>query len=431
MALLPPPIEFIGAFESTYQPAHDADVAETTGHARAWREDIELLRSCGVRRLRYPVRWHRVEADAGSFDWSATDQVLGHMHDTGLSPIVDLLHHTSYPRWLTRGFADSRFPAAYLRYVTAFAHRYPWIEGYTLCNEPFTTFFLCGHEAIWPPYLAGLDGFLRLATNVFPAVAEASRAYRELLPRARHLYADTCERHSSTGPAARGYTALANDRRFFLLDLFLGRSLAADRPFVAQVLGAGAGELLAMEPGHVDVLGLDYYAHSQWQFSGDRGQGTTSSPAPGALADLVEEYWRRYRLPCVLGETNIRGTAPDRASWLKYTLEQCEVARDRGVALEGYCWFPFVDSSDWDSLLRRCDGHIDPVGVFWLDADLARRPSSMSASYQRAARGTPSADLPAYRFQPPVDRWLAGWLPQMAHWDWRDPPAEEIVHPPR
>ena len=425
------PIELIGAFESTYQPMHDVDVAETTGHIGRWQDDLALLRSCGVRRLRYPVRWHRVESEPGRYDWATTDVVLGHLREAGMAPIVDLVHHTSYPRWLDGGFADPGFATSYLRYVEAFARRYPWIDGYTLFNEPFTTFFLCGQEAIWPPYLSGLEGFVRLATNVFPAVAAASRACRDLLPDARHLYVDTCERHSAASSAAEAYTAFANDRRFFLLDLFLGRPLDPERPFVAELRRAGVDEeLLAMEPGHVDVLGLDYYAHCQWQFFDDHGTGIMSSPTPAPLADLVEEYWGRYRLPCVLGETNIRGYPSDRASWLKYTLEQCEVARRRGVPLEGYCWFPFVDSSDWDSLLSRCTGSIDPVGVYWLDDVLARRPSSMSAAYRLAAGGASASELPAYRFQPPVDQWLAGWMPHMAHWEWRDPPSGELVERP-
>jgi len=421
-------MEFIGGFESTYQPAFDVDVAETTGHIARWRADLELLASCGVSRLRYPVRWHRVERERGQFDWRETDEVFAWMRDNGLRPIPDLLHHTSYPRWLKRGFADRRFGPSYLRYVEAFATRYPWIEAYTLFNEPFTTFFLCGHEGVWPPGLRGLKGFLTLARNVMPALTEASRACRELLPRARHLYVDTCEQATAATPSARPVADLANDRRFFLLDLFLGRTLDRSRPFVAQVLRSGGEPLLGLQAGHVDVLGLDYYAHNQWQYQFS-GRGLASAPDPIPLSDLIGEYWDRYGLPCILGETNVRGFASDRASWLKYTLEQCEIAARRGVPVEGYCWFPFVDSCDWDSVLRRSDGHVDPVGVYWLDERLDRRPSSMSAAYAMAARGATAAELPAYRFQPPVDGWLAGWLPQMAHWAWQDPPPHEIGLP--
>ncbi len=424
-------IEFLGGFESTYQPAYDVDVAETTGHARRWRQDLELLAGCGVRRVRYPVRWHRIERRPRQFDWSGPDQVLGYMRDNGFRPVVDLLHFTSYPRWLRRGFADRRFADAYLRYTEAFARRYPWVSEYTLLNEPFTTFMLCGHEGVWPPYLRGLKGLLTLAANAFPAVAAASRAYRDLLPGARHVYVESCERHTAATPDAAPSAASANDRRFFLLDLFTGRALDPDRPFVAQVRDARADALLAMEPGSLDVLGLDYYAHNQWTYLDRTGRGTSPAGDPAPLASLLVEYHERYAVPCMLSETNIRGFASDRASWLKYTLEQCETARDAGVPVEGYCWFPTVDSADWDSMLRRADGHLDPVGVFWLDASLERRQSSMSAAWARAARGAPAAELPAYRFQPPVDRQLRGWMPQMAHWEWRDPPAGEVVSPGR
>jgi beta-glucosidase/6-phospho-beta-glucosidase/beta-galactosidase len=407
------------------------DVAETTGHIARWRADFELLLGCGVTRLRYPVRWHRIQPDRRTFDWVATDEVLGWLRDHGMRPIVDLCHHTSYPRWLKRGFADRRFAEAYLRYVEAFAARYPWVEEYTLFNEPFTTFLLCGQMGVWPPHMEGLKGFLTLARNVLPALTEASRALRDLLPEARHFYVDTCERASATNRHAAPHAELANDRRFFVLDLFLGRTPGIARPFVEQVLAAGGEPLLDLKPGHVDVLGLDYYAHNQWRYMDAAGHGITASPDPGSLADLVVEYWNRYRLPCALGETNIRGFAPDRASWLKYTLEQCEIAERRGVPMDGYCWFPFVDSCDWNSVLVRNNGDIDPVGVYWLDGRLDRRPSSMSAAYARAARGAPASELPAYRFQPPVDRWLAGWMPQMDHWDWQDPPAHEVVVPGR
>jgi len=420
-------IPFIGGFESTYQPALDVDVAETTGHARRWRSDLDLLASCGVSRTRYPVRWHRIEVEPAVFDWAATDEVLGYLRDIGVRPMVDLVHHTSYPRWLTQGFADRRFPDAYLRYVEAFARRYPWIEEYTLFNEPFTTFLLCGQEGVWAPHLHGLKGFLTLAANVLPALTEASRRYRDLLPDARHVYVDVCEGHGAAVAEAAPHAALANDRRFLLTDLFLGRPVSGDRPFVAALKAAGGASLLDVEPGHIDVLGLDYYAHNQWLWLDAAGRGQATSPRPDALSQLIEEYWARYRLSCALTETNIRGYASDRASWLKYTLEQCEMARDAGVAVEGYCWFPFIDSCDWDSRLTRSSGHVDPVGAFWLDDRLDRNPSSMSASYIRAANGARAGDLAAYRFQPPVSGWLEGWLPQMSHWAWQDPPPAELV----
>lgn len=413
-------IELIGAFESTYLPAHDRDIAETTGHDTSWKQDLELLAASGVTRLRYPVRWHRVEAEEGYFDWSGTDKVLRYLRDHGFSPIIDLVHHTSYPRWLTGGFADPRFGPAYLRYAKLFALRYPWIQEYTLFNEPFSTLFLSGHEAIWPPYHRGLAGFIEQILNVLPAVAEASRLYSELLPGARHVWTDTCEQHTGSDAAGRDYARMANERRFLVIDAFLGRGYDPEGPMAGPLREVGGERLLDLSPGRIDILGLDYYAHCQWNFGS--GGGTAPTPQPRPLAEQIHDYWRRYNLPCMLTETNIRGRTSDRATWFKYVLEQCELAQSTGVPLEGLCWFPFIDSTDWDSLLFRCDGHIDPVGVYWLDAELARRPSAMSDSYTLAAAGAPAADLPAYSLTEPVASWLKGYLPHMAHWTWSPSP---------
>ena len=443
-------LEFIGAFESTYLPAHDADIVETSGHDRRWRSDLALMRALGVTRLRYPIRWHRIEAVPGHYDWRAIDEVMAYLRDEGFDPIVDLVHHTSYPRWMTDGFADPRFGPAFIAYAEAFAQRYPWIRGYTLFNEPFATLFLAGHEAIWPPYLHGMPGFVELLRNVLPAVAHASRRYRELLPDAQHLWTDSCEGHAALDGHAESFAAYCDDRRFFAIDAFLGRAGDRDRPFVQAVVRAGGEDLLELEPGHLDVVGLDYYAHHEWSYRRRRGvvpfeiarrarhpigpghpheltvEGLVPSRRPRGLARLAVEYHEHLGLPMLLGETSIRGATSDRATFLKHTLEQCEQARDAGVPLDAYCWFGFLDSLDWGSLLARCDREIDPVGVIRLDERLERHESSMSASWARVAAGASSSELPAYRLTPAVAAWLEDLWPLMAHFNWIDPPHDEV-----
>ncbi|HEY4610323.1 MAG TPA: family 1 glycosylhydrolase [Ilumatobacteraceae bacterium] len=419
-------VEMIGAFESTYQPAHDIDVAESTRHIEHRETDLLLLRTCGVSRVRYPIRWHRVEPQRGVFDWKATDELFEHMLDYGWSPIVDLVHHTSYPAWLRGGFADPRFSDAYLGYVEAVMQRYPWIEEYTLFNEPFATLLLCGHEGIWPPYGRGMESFTKLLGNVLPAISKAGRLAREILPNARHLHVDSCERHTGSGRSGMRYAEYANDRRFFVLDALLGRidDDGAKRPFVRDLIAHGGSALLEMPATPVDQVGLDYYAHCQWHFG--PAAGTAPSPCPPPLSELIAEYADRYQLPVWLGETNLRGYPSDRATWLKYTLEQCERAVAAGIDLRGFCWFPFIDSCDWDSLLQRSEGNVDPVGVFSIGNDGLRHPSTMSVSYARAAHGVPSAELPAFRFEEPVASWLTGWMSHVPDWEWKPAPRAEI-----
>src|SRR5919112_5299729 len=193
---------FIGGFESTHLPGAGVDLLELTGHTTRWRQDLDRMLAAGVRHLRYPLRWPRIEPEPGRYDWSATDEVLGHLHAVGAVPIVDLVHHTSYPDWLADGFRDPGFGSAYVRYAEAVATRYPWLPAYTLFNEPFATLFLAGHEGLWPPYDRGVEGFRRLLLSVLPALSEASARWRELLPRAHHVWVDTAEHHTGVQSGA-------------------------------------------------------------------------------------------------------------------------------------------------------------------------------------------------------------------------------------
>ncbi len=420
-------VPFIGAFESTFHPRHDRDVGDFNGHWEQWNGDLDALLRAGVRRVRYPMRWHRIEAWGGAYDFSATDRELGYLREHGVEPIIDLVHHTSYPAWLDDGFRDRRFPGAYRAYAEAVAARYPWITSYTLFNEPFATLFLAGHQALWPPYDRGMAGFVRLAKNVLPAICAVARQWAGALPDARHIWVDTCEHHAGTPGEPSQYAALANDRRHVLLDLVLGHDLDEKRPFLRQLIDAGGGDLLSLPPIKVDVLGLDYYCHSEWWY--DETGGHSPSARPLGFSALAQQYSQRYGLPMMLTETNLRGLPSDRASWLRHMLEQYEVAVDRGVPLEGFCWFPHVDSCDWDSLLARPAARPDPVGVLSLGADRGRIRTSFSAAWEAAASGTPSAGLPAYRFQAPCDAQLSGLLSHMAHWLWQEAPFQDLIHP--
>src|SRR5829696_5944893 len=274
-----PPVgrTFVGGFESTYLPGPGVDLLEVTGHTARWRQDLDRMLDAGVRHLRYPLRWQRIQPEPGVWDWTETDAVLGHLRDAGAVPIVDLVHHTSYPAWLAGGFRDPGFAPAYLRFAEAVATRYPWLPAYTLFNEPFATLFLAGHAGLWPPYDRGVAGFARLLRSVLPAVGEAAAIWADLLPDAAHVWVDTAEHHGGSG-----YAALANDRRHVALDLLLGHDLDPDRPFLRELIAAGGAPLLELPPIRVDVLGLDYYCHSEWFY--DRTGGRAPSPRPVGLA---------------------------------------------------------------------------------------------------------------------------------------------------
>jgi beta-glucosidase/6-phospho-beta-glucosidase/beta-galactosidase len=141
----------MGGFESTKLPGPLQDVLGTTRHIERWREDLQMLLSAGIRNLRYSAPWHRIEKTPGEFDFSWLDQPMRFMKAAGMNPILDLVHHVSFPDWLTGGFSDDAYEPAYLRYVEKVARRYEWTPSYTLFNEPLPTTLLCSYSAVWPP----------------------------------------------------------------------------------------------------------------------------------------------------------------------------------------------------------------------------------------------------------------------------------------
>jgi hypothetical protein len=296
------------------------------------------------------------------------------------------------------------------------------LPAYTLFNEPFATLHLAGHEGLWPPYDRGMSGFVRLAGSVLPAVNQAAECWAQLLPDARHVWVDTAEHH--TGDSARqDFAEFTNDRRHIFLDLMLGHDLNLDRPFLREFVRAGGGSLLELPPRRVDVVGLDYYAHSEWYY--DEVCGHAPSPYPIGFAAVAEQYFDRYRLPMMLTETNLRGQPSDRISWLRYMVEQYDLALERGLPLHGFCWFPQIDSCDWDSLLARTAGRVDPVGVVSIDGDTkTRRRTGFTDAWEKVVVGSGTENLPAYRFQPPCDALLTGLQPALRHWPWQDPPDD-------
>lgn len=414
---------FLTGFESTFMPDKGVDVLETTAHDSLLADDLRLVQAAGVRTLRYPVPWHRIETRRGQFDWGWMDQAMGLLLELGLDPIVDPVHHTSFPAWLERGFADPSFPDIYTDFVVRFAQRYPWVKKYTPFNEPFATTFFCSHQGIWRPFGTGPHSFIPMAVNVGRAICLVSVALKQEVPGAQIFHVDTCESHSALDPESEDFAVHLNERRFMLHDLVLGR-INTRHPLYEYMAGHGLTpadvEWFQAHPAHIDVLGLDYYAHHEHQF---HVQGyVVPSAAPLGFARVAREYVARYGLPVMLSETNIRGFASDRLSWLKYMVEQAEMLVRDGIDWRGFCWFPFVDSTDWDSLLCRADGHLDPVGIYWLDDARQRHASELSDVFGRLARGECGSEgLPAYRFQEPVLSQVAGFLPQMAHWDWREP----------
>ena len=303
--------------------------------------------------------WHRIENELGQLDWSWIDGPLQLMRELKMQPILDPLHHISFPDWLENGFAKPQFPHLYTNFVEKVAERYDWVDRYTVVNEPLPTLVLCALTGAWYPHHRSERSFVLMAINVARAICLASETLRKLNPQIQLIQIDSCEHHRALDDGSRQWVQWANQRRFLFHDLVLGR-IDSDHFLLTYLHANGFEEddrrWFQDHAVPIDVLGLDYYAHSEmdWTWNDESGSVALSFPCSQArgFASVAGDYVDRYRLPVFLSETNIGGTV--------------------------------------------------------------RSSSELSDWYVRLARGEArGGDLPSYPLEPPLDRDLRGFLPLM------------------
>ncbi len=92
----------------------------------------------------------------------------------------------------------------------------------------------------------------------------------------------------------------------------------------------------------VDVIGVNYYPHT----------------ARTILSKVLLKTWRRYRKPIMVSETSWHDGHPvhhrrhpsfNKGAWLRYVLDQVDIARMHGADIVGVCWYPVIDCPPWDS----------------------------------------------------------------------------------
>lgn len=362
-----------------------------TQHDRMWREDLDRAAALGLKGLRYGIPWHRVNPSPGEYDWSWSDEVLPYAaQKNGLLVIADLVHYGT-PNWLVGAFADPDFPRALADYAGAFAERYSsLVNHYTPLNEPLVTASFCGERAVWPPYLEGGHGWLRIVLGVTAGIRAAVPAIQAADPAAVivHIEAAKLLWDSPTVDPAR--LAVERERAFLPTDLLLGR-VNEDHPLEPWLLAHGLSRedlrALAKEPVTFDVIGLNYYPELSVreiiEHDGRSIEVTVDAWDTG-LTQLLETYWRRYGLPLFIGETSTEGDDTRRAAWLRDSVTAVARLREQGVPVRGYAWWPLFDFVDWS---HAASGRT--VEEFWLRREGLDSETTLAPALPPAAPGDP------------------------------------------
>jgi beta-glucosidase len=329
-------------------PGHRAlDEYELTQHYRFWFQDLGLAAAAGAGAIRYGLPWYRLNPAPGRFVWDWADRVVDRLDELGLEAIVDLVYYGT-PLWLDNAFLNTDFPARLAEYAAALAERYRGrLRLWTPMNEPQITAMHCGEQGIWPPRLAGHDGYVKLVRAIVRGVVAAQRAVADASGgQANFVHVEATFRYAGATGAFAEEVELLRARQFLIQDLLCGR--VDDGHRLAGYLrrhGFGDDDLAwcAANPAEPDVLGINYYPHL-----------TTTHYRPGerlpvahrprrddwtaGLEELLRAFAGRYGYPLMVTETSVLGDAARRLAWLDASMELVAELREEGMELVGYTW---------------------------------------------------------------------------------------------
>jgi beta-glucosidase/6-phospho-beta-glucosidase/beta-galactosidase len=382
--------------ESSTLPHLGVDQFEWTQHNRRWRDDLRLVREAlGVRSLRYAIPWHYIEPEPGRFDWSLADERIACADELGIELLLDVMHF-GCPRWLEQAVGDPRFPESLERLARAMVERYRGtVRTWCPFNEPLVTSLFSGDFGFWPPHARRWRGYMPVLARVALATSRAIAAIRSADPGARVLLCDAADTFQSRHAALAAEVERRNLRRFLLLDLITGR-VDAQHPLHDWLDAYGFPALdrdwLRTHPQAPDVIGLDYYPHSDWELEpGSRGLLQRRAGTPAGLFRVAQDYHARYGLPMLVSETSIEGKPINREIWLSQVVRDARRLRAEGIPLVGLVWWPLLDHLDWDGALTHRIGKLHQVGLFRLvreaDGALRRERTPLADAFADLARG--------------------------------------------
>ena len=334
------------------------------GHYERWREDFEIARQVGVRVLRYGPPWFSIHTGPDQFDWSWLDEVMPVLQESGMIPIIDLCHF-GVPDWIG-DFQNPDFPALFATYARAFAERYPWVMLYTPVNEMYIAAEFSGSYGWWNERLTTERGFVTALKHLVRANELVMLEILAVRPDAIFIKSESSEYTHPGKPEYIDECEMLNDRRFLSLDLNYG--IRVNSSMYAYLLDNGMTEkeyLFFMEHNLREhcILGNDYYTANEHLLINPR-ERIFAGDVFGYYV-LTQDYYRRYNLPVMHTETNLK--EPDSTRWLWKTWANIQRLRHDGVPVCGMTWYSLTDQVDWDTALRENNGRVNALGLFDLD----------------------------------------------------------------
>jgi beta-glucosidase len=334
------------------------DVFQQMQHYDRWQADLDLTAGLGVNALRYSVPWYKSNPQPGVYDWDWIARALEYLvTQKKITPIIDLIHYGT-PLWMENSVLNHAYPQRIAEYAAAFARRFAGlVDHFTPHNEPQLSAFYCGHNAYWPPYLTGLDGWVQVGLNVARGMILSSQALRTELPGVTLISAD-CQVSPPTSRIrqAAGFPIPAQEQEEFdyLVKTFpaclaYGHVPAGSlfaRFLVEYGLKETELEWFAGQAQSPDIVGHNYYP----MFLEDQDNPYDQYMQGGkeALRRRLRKAYSFYHHPLYISETSAGNSAAEKRQWLEIVVDVAVDLRAEGVPVVGINWWPLYETIQWE-----------------------------------------------------------------------------------
>lgn len=352
------------------------DEMEKTGHYTHWKKDFQLIKEIGLEFVRFGPAFYNTHLGPGRYDWSFADETFAYLKKLQITPIVDLCHF-GVPDWLGN-FQNPDFPHYFAEYAYAFARRFPDLQLYTPINEIFITAMFSAKYGWWNERLQSDLAFVTALKNLCRANVLAMQKILQVQPEATFIQSESSEYFHAMDPQALPLAHFLNQKRFLSLDLTYGYPLSV--PMYTYLLNNGMSAEEYQWFGHNQVkarcvMGNDYYVTNEHLVFPD-GHTQAAGEIFGYYV-ITHQYYRRYKLPIMHTETNLR--MPASKEWLLKQWANVHRLKRDGIPVIGFTWYSLTHQVDWDSALRNDDGIVNELGLF----DLERNIMPVGEAYRK------------------------------------------------